>query len=33
VRVGDIPRYALMPDGPLCSTTYYYRDLGSGRGV
>jgi len=27
VRVGDIPRYALMPDGEPCSTTYYYRDL------
>lgn len=22
-RVGDIPDYALMPDGALCSTTYY----------
>ncbi|HEU4428231.1 MAG TPA: GNAT family N-acetyltransferase [Myxococcota bacterium] len=28
VRVGDIPAYALMPRGGLCSTTYYYRDLG-----
>jgi GNAT superfamily N-acetyltransferase len=27
VRVGDIPRYALMPDGRECGTTYYYRDL------
>jgi GNAT superfamily N-acetyltransferase len=27
VRVGDIPKYALMPDGVPCSTTYYYRDL------
>jgi len=27
VRVGDIPRYALMPRGGFCSTTYYYRDL------
>jgi ribosomal protein S18 acetylase RimI-like enzyme len=26
-RVGDIPRYALMPTGEPCSTTYYYRDL------
>jgi GNAT superfamily N-acetyltransferase len=26
-RVGDIPGYALMPAGGLCSTTYYYRDL------
>ena len=31
VRVGDIPRYALMPDGKECGTTYYYRDLRSGR--
>lgn len=26
-RVGDIPRYALMPDGRFCSTTVFYRDL------
>jgi len=26
-RVGDIPRYALMPDGTFCSTTVFYRDL------
>lgn len=26
-RVGAIPRYALMPDGEPCSTTYFYRDL------
>ncbi len=26
-RVGDIPDYALLPDGRLCSTTYYYRNL------
>lgn len=26
-RVGDIPRYALMPTGEPCATTYYYRDL------
>ncbi|ROZ78749.1 GNAT family N-acetyltransferase [Ramlibacter sp. WS9] len=26
-RVGVIPNYALMPDGALCSTTYFYRDL------
>jgi len=26
-RVGDIPGYALMPRGGLCSTTYFYRDL------
>jgi GNAT superfamily N-acetyltransferase len=28
-RVGDIPRYALFPDGRPCSTTVYYRDLGA----
>jgi GNAT superfamily N-acetyltransferase len=27
VRVGDVPRYALMPTGEFCSTTFYYRDL------
>jgi len=27
VRVGDIPGFALMPDGKPCSTTYFYRDL------
>lgn len=26
-RVGVIPRYAQMPDGEYCSTTYFYRDL------
>ena len=26
-RVGDIPRYALMPRGGFCSTTVYYRNL------
>ena len=28
MRVGDIPGYALLPHGGLCSTTVYYRDLG-----
>jgi GNAT superfamily N-acetyltransferase len=28
-RVGDIPGYALMPEGGLCSTTVYYRNLSS----
>jgi GNAT superfamily N-acetyltransferase len=28
VRVGDIPGYALLPRGGLCSTTVYYRELG-----
>lgn len=27
VRVGEIPKYALWPQGGYCSTTYYYRDL------
>ena len=27
VRVGVIPRYALMPAGGYCDTTYFYRDL------
>lgn len=27
-RVGDIPGYALLPQGGLCSTTVYYRQLG-----
>jgi GNAT superfamily N-acetyltransferase len=26
-RVGDIPEYALWPDGDLCSTTVFYRRL------
>jgi ribosomal protein S18 acetylase RimI-like enzyme len=29
-RVGDVPGFALFPRGGLCSTTYFYRDLGSG---
>ncbi|HEX8876264.1 MAG TPA: GNAT family N-acetyltransferase [Phycisphaerales bacterium] len=28
IKVGDVPRFALMPDGAECGTTYYYRDLG-----
>ena len=27
VRVGVIPGYALMPQGGLCSTTYFYKEL------
>jgi len=27
VRVGDIPDYALFPQGGYCSTTYFYRNL------
>ncbi|MDR7333160.1 GNAT family N-acetyltransferase [Roseateles asaccharophilus] len=26
-RAGDIPNYALMPDGPPCSTTYYFKPI------
>ena len=26
-RVGVIPRYALMPNGDYCATTFFYRDL------
>jgi hypothetical protein len=28
-RVGDIPDYALLPRGGLCSTTFYFRKLGA----
>jgi GNAT superfamily N-acetyltransferase len=28
-RVGAIPKFALMPDGPLCDTVVYYKDLAS----
>ena len=27
-RVGEVPDYALWPDGRLCSTTYYYKAIG-----
>ncbi len=33
MRVGDIPRYALMPRGGFCSTTVFYRDLNDVRSV
>jgi GNAT superfamily N-acetyltransferase len=26
-RVGAIPKYALMPDGPFCSSVFFYKDL------
>jgi GNAT superfamily N-acetyltransferase len=26
-RAGDVPRYALMPDGTPCGTTFYFRHL------
>ena len=29
VRVGEIPGYALMPEGRLSGTTFYYRRLGT----
>jgi GNAT superfamily N-acetyltransferase len=28
-RVGVIPGFARLPDGPLCDTTVFYRDLGA----
>lgn len=27
VKVGDVPGYALYPQGGLCSTTYFYKSL------
>jgi len=30
-RVGEIPRYALWPQGGFCSTTVFYRDLSDKR--
>ena len=27
LRVGTVPKFALMPDGPFCSTVFYYKDL------
>lgn len=32
-RVGVIPGYALLPEGGLCDTTLYYRDLGTKTGL
>jgi GNAT superfamily N-acetyltransferase len=29
-RVGTVPKYALMPDGPFCSTVFFYKDLARG---
>jgi hypothetical protein len=29
-RVGDVPRYALYPEGGFCSTTFFYKDLAGG---
>ena len=28
IRVGEVPGYALWPDGRPCATTYYYKQLG-----
>jgi GNAT superfamily N-acetyltransferase len=28
-RCGDIPNYALLPDGRPCATTFFYKDLSS----
>jgi len=27
-RVGEVPNFALMPDGSPCSTTFFYKSLG-----
>jgi ribosomal protein S18 acetylase RimI-like enzyme len=27
IKVGDIPDYALFPDGAYCSTTYFYKKI------
>jgi GNAT superfamily N-acetyltransferase len=27
LRAGSVPKYALMPDGPFCSTVFFYKDL------
>jgi GNAT superfamily N-acetyltransferase len=26
-RVGTVPGYALLPDGPFCDTVFFYKDL------
>jgi GNAT superfamily N-acetyltransferase len=26
-RVGTVPKYALLPDGPFCSTVFFYKNL------
>lgn len=30
VRVGAVPNYALLPQGGLCQTTFFYREVGAG---
>lgn len=32
-RVGEVPDYALMPDGPPCSTTFFYKMIPSRPGI
>lgn len=32
-RVGEVPDYALMPDGPPCSTTFFYKTIPSRPGI
>lgn len=27
-RVGTVPRFALLPDGPYCDTVFFYKELG-----
>lgn len=27
LRAGDVPKFALMPDGGFCATTFYYKHL------
>lgn len=29
-RVGEVPKYALLPDGPFCGTVFFYKDLAAG---
>lgn len=29
-RVGEVPGFALYPDGRVCGTTYFYKDLAQG---
>lgn len=32
VRVGEIPNYALMPNGDPCPTTFFFREIGPAAG-
>jgi len=32
-RVGEVPRYALMPDGAFCGTTFFYKHLQASTGT